>query len=82
MKKLFGTLLFSLAFALCLPAFALADMASLPSLALTYLGLPLLIISLAICAVSVLIKAMRKRREAGKGENMAESNGEDKGAEA
>ena len=47
----------------------------------TYLGLPLLIISLAICAVSVLIKAMRKRREAGKGENMAESNGEDKGAE-
>ncbi len=82
MKKLFGTLLFTLAFALCLPAFALADMASLPSLVLTYLGLPLLIISLAICAVSVLIKAMRKRREAGKGENMAESNGEDKGAEA
>ena len=34
MKKLFGTLLFTLAFALCLPAFALADMASLPSLAL------------------------------------------------
>ena len=67
MKKLFGTLLFTLAFALCLPAFALADMASLPSLALTYLGLPLLIISLAICAVSVLIKVMRsEERRVGK----------------